>query len=303
MEPLLGPLAAFASSLTWAIGVSAYSTLAINNHPAAVNMTRAFVALPLALGFALLTLGGIGPVAHLLSEVPGSKFSWLVVSMFSGYAFGDVLFLISARSIGVPAALAIASCFPFWSAIAGFFVLGESPSGTKLLGLGCTVLGTIIVILSGRKHSGAGLTPHTKAYWVGVFLAVMTSILWAINAYATTVGGRDLPVAITTILRLSIALILCPMVGLIMNRKWTGLVPAPLIKRFLLVFMLEGFGGATLYTYGLGHSSVAVGSALSALSPAMAAPLAWALGSETFSLPKAIGIVTALVGVVLLVLP
>lgn len=303
MSLLLGPLAAFASSFTWAVGVSVYSRLSLEHLPASVNITRAAVAFPLAVLFAVVTLGGVSPVFECLADVSAAQAGWLFLSMFSGYAFGDVLFLLSTKSIGVPAALAIASCYPFWSAIAGFSFLGENLSPTKAVGLACTVLGTVVVILSGRNQAKLNLNASPKSYWVGVLLAVMTSMFWALNAYATSVGGKNLPLAIGTVVRLGIALVLCPLVALVMTRRTVGPVPLPLIKRYFFIFMLEGFGGAALYMYGLGHSSVAVGSALSALSPAMAAPIAWTMGTERFSLLKTFGILTALVGVILLVLP
>ena len=45
----LGPLAAFASSCTWAYGTSVYSALARQHAPVTVNLCRALVALPLFL--------------------------------------------------------------------------------------------------------------------------------------------------------------------------------------------------------------------------------------------------------------
>lgn len=302
MDSILGPLAAFASSFTWAIGVTAYYRLSTVYLPASINITRALIALPLALLFAAYTLGGIAPIWQGLLDVSAFQVGWLILSMFAGYAFGDALFLFSTRSIGVPAALAIASCYPFWSALGGFLFLGEKLTTYKALGLAAAVGGTVIVILSGRKRT-ATQSIGPRSYWTGVALAILTSLFWGLNAYATSVGGRDLPIAIATVLRLSIALILCPIIAFFMTRRFVGPVALSDMRRYILIFMLEGFGGAMLYMYGLSHSPIAVGSALSALSAAISAPIAWLTGAEKFSLAKSIGIIVALIGIVLLVAP
>ena len=303
----LGPLAAFASSWTWAVGVSAYSHLATRYPAASVNITRAMVALPVAVIFGLLTYGSLSGLRDALVAVSITRLLWLTLAMFSGYAFGDVLFLMSTRAIGAPAALAIASCYPFWSALAGFIFLGEVVTLLKSAGIACTVGGTILVILSGTRALKVGdQTKDSKSrnlYLRGVILALLTSGLWSINAYSTTVGGRGLSVAVATITRLGIALVLCPIVAAVMTRRWAGPVAKVDLKRFFIVFLIEGFGGATLYMYGLGHSSIAAGSALSALSPAIAAPLAWLSGVERFSMLRTAGILLALLGVILLMIP
>ena len=304
---LLGPLAAFASSWTWAVGVSAYSQLATRYPAASVNITRAMVALPVAIIFGLLTHGGLFGLRDALAAVSSTRLLWLTLAMFSGYAFGDVLFLMSTRAIGAPAALAIASCYPFWSALAGFIFLGEVVTLLKSIGITCTVGGTILVILSGTRSLKVGDQTKDRQskqlYLRGVILALLTSGLWSINAYSTTVGGRGLSVAVATITRLGIAMVLCPVVAAFMTRRWASPVAKVDLRRFFLVFLIEGFGGATLYMYGLAHSSVAAGSALSALSPAIAAPLAWLSGAERFSMLRTAGILLALLGVILLMIP
>lgn len=60
MNTGLGTAAALASSVTWALGSVAYSRLAQQYNPQAVNISRALVALPLFVLTTVFAMGGLG---------------------------------------------------------------------------------------------------------------------------------------------------------------------------------------------------------------------------------------------------
>jgi drug/metabolite transporter (DMT)-like permease len=297
---LAGPICSILSSLTWAVGVSAYSKLSKVHPPFKVNFARALVAFPLFL-LTLLLVGGPHGFAHALSSVSRSHFLWLSVSVVSSFAIGDVLFLMSTESLGVPSALAIASVFPVWSAIAGLIFKHEVLSIKQVSGLIAVVAGVILVILS--QHAPDLSTQKQKVkwihnYWVGIGLVFLASAFWSLNTFGVALGGVGLEPAAASAVRMGIAVIFCPVVGwLFMGKVTNPLLPSKLFRKNLWIFILEGFGGSLFFMYGLTHSKIAVASALSSLAPVLSLPIALILKTDRLSFQKTLGIFLVVGGI------
>jgi drug/metabolite transporter (DMT)-like permease len=305
-----GMACALSSSLTWAIGSGFYARLTEKHSAATVNFSRASIAFPLFLMTGLLT----APHA-LTSGVPAPTVGWALVSVLSSYGIGDVCFFMSAIAIGVPSAMAIGSTYPLLSALAAVALRGETLTPHRALGILLTVAGTILVILAaGKKPTATPVeTPsaseqrkHILSRRTGVGLAFLTSFCWCLNAIAVAEAGRTLHSAWVNVLRMGIALILCPVVGLLLARFTGAKAPRrPWIGgkdyvRSIWVFALEGYGGALLFTYGLTHSPLSVGPALSALAPVFAVPVAWIHGREKLFSPRTLGVLLVVAGLCLL---
>lgn len=310
----MGPLAALASSFTWAIGVGVYSKLSRQHSAFLINSSRAAVALPLFLLSVLVMGGGFSGFLKLVSVVNAQHVGWFTLSMLASYALGDALFLWSARIVGVPGALAIASSYPFWSALVGWGINGEALSLGQFLGLVAVVSGTVLVILAGyREHGsrrpiGAPKPALHVRFGVGVALGFVTSLCWALNTFAVSRGGIGLTAPVANVCRMAIALVLCPAFGILFSyqQKRTRpriqvLLPLPQLRASLPIFAIEGFGGSLSFIYGITHSPLAVGSALSSLAPVISVVIAWITRTERFSLSKTLGVLLVVGGVVLLV--
>lgn len=306
-----GPIAAFMASVTWATGVLAYSKLS-HQYPAyIINFHRILIGFPAAC-LLLTVVGGWGPS---FAAMDMTKALWAVVVVLSSYAFGDALFLMSTRHMGGPGALAIASIYPLWSAVWGSFFEGQSLSYLQIIGIVVVVAGVVAVILSGAKKDDlAPSVPRlqdlepvpSKKFWrearfLGVLLAFGASLSWAMNAIAVAKLGQGLNAMFVNVLRLGIAVALCPLVGIMMNGRASfkliskkDLVPA------LPVFGVECILGPFFFAYGLANSSLAVGAALSALAPAISVPVAVLMGRERFSKLKTAGVAAVVAGVWLL---
>ena len=288
---MLGELSAFGASLTWAWGTTVYSKLAHKYPAVTVNLGRALIGFPLFViaGF-FETHGGSWPV------VSPSQYAWFAVSVICSTAVGDWVFLMATTEIGPSLALAIASFYPVYSAFAGVLIKGEILSGIQYLGLLVAVSGIIYVVLLGRKN---GDVRNLKR---GLLLGILTSFFWFLNTFAVATAGRGLPSGVANMIRLGMAIVFCTFLGGIVFRVRRLTLEQSDLKKYSWVFAIEAFFGSFFYVYGLSHASLAVGSVLTALAPAISVPLAWMSGSERVSYRKLIGIVVVVAGLSLLVI-
>lgn len=313
MDSFLGPAAAFGTSLTWALGVAFYSVLGERHAPATINFTRAAVALPLFLAWALVSQGGPAGLVEAFVAVGWERVAWFVLSMLASFALGDALFLWSTQSLGPAGALALSSVYPLWSAMAGWAFLGQVMTGVSWVGLVVVLIGTVFVILSPTRavasraetHPEHGVARVKVPAWAlaktwGVVLALGASLMWALNAWTVAKVGGGLPVEVANSLRMAIAGALCPLVGFFMSRGSRLILPRFEIRRLWWVFVLEGFLGTILYFYGLTHSPLAVGAVLTSLAPVVVVPVALLMGREKFSLKRTFGVLAVFAGICLL---
>ncbi|HVJ65197.1 MAG TPA: DMT family transporter [Bdellovibrionota bacterium] len=303
----LGPLASFLASLTWAVGVLGYAKLSETYPAYIINLHRILVGLPAA----CLILSIMGGWGESLALVNSSKVSWAVVVVLSSYAFGDALFFMATKRLGGPGALAIASVYPLWSALYGATFEGQMLSGTQIAAIVVVVAGVVAVILSGAKNEdlAPGIprvqeiqTPPRRFLLMpqpwGFVLAILASLCWSMNTIAVSKLGEGMNAVFVNVLRLSIALVLCPLIGVAMNdRASLKLFTWKSFKPFVLVFAVESIMGPIFYVYGLSHSQLAIGAALTSLAPAISVPVAIALGREKFSWLKSAGIVAVVAGI------
>lgn len=290
---LLGPLGALGSSLTWAIGSAVYTRRARTHSAVEVNLSRAAVVTPLFLCAAYLTLG-----PQILAGFTPIRLSWLALSTVCSYGLGDLLFYLSALRLGTATALAIASVYPVWAAVLGALSLGETLTAARLGGIALCTGGVAWLVLLSRESD-----PHRpRAPGTGLFLALLTSLLWAGNTYSIRRGATGLPMLAANCFRFGLAL-----AGLLLART---LLPGPktrLLRRgpeaagFALAAVVEGFLGSSMFVYGLSHTDLAIAAPLSSLAPLFAVPVGLCLGTERLSLQRLCAILTTVGGVVLLV--
>lgn len=301
----LGPLCALASSLTWAYGSAVYTREAGRVGATEVNLTRALLVLPL---FAAATLVTAGPQA--LGALRVSNLGWLSLSMLCSYGVGDLLFYLTALRLGTPTGLAISSIFPVWSALLGALTLGEHISGGRAAGIGCCIAGVAWLVLLQAPGDSQTPTVRGRALGAGVALALLTSLLWAGNAYSIRRGAVGLPMFLVNTFRYFTAVLVLLGMWLAQQRRQRRagdakrerlLLSLRHLRRFMATVLVEAFLGSSLFVYGLSHSDLSVASPLSSLAPLFAVPIGLFLGTERLHLRRLLAIVLTVTGVVLLV--
>lgn len=296
---ILPVLAAFSASITWAIGSSTYSLLARSHPSQAINFSRALLVLPLFLIVSMITsFNESGFFLNSLRSLKNDNVVWLIVSNIASFALGDVFFFISTTMVGVPTALAIASTFPVIATAGAIFFDNQILSFYNGFGLFCVVIGTVIVIKTGKKTLTQSISK--EKYKTGIILSAITACFWALNTYASAKGALGISPFDANVIRMVSALILCPSIGFLKDKKWTFLLPPTALKKYWPIFILESFFGSTFYMYGISNTPMALGSTLTSLAPVLTVPVALWMGWEKFSLHKTLGIIMVVGGISLL---
>ena len=292
---LLGPLAALASSVTWAYASTRYAQASRDVGSSRVNLARALCVVPIYFVVTLLQRGG-----GIFDGVTPPKVAWLFASVLCSYAIADNLFFTAARRLGISTALSIASTYPLWAAVVGA-IFGGEPFGPLRAGGTLLCVGGVIALVRLGPMAKASAEPH-RTDVLGVVLAFIASILWAGNSISVKHGAVDLSAWQANAIRYAIALVLlCAQVGFARTppaRKapmagWLWLVPA---------ILTDALCGSMFYVYGLSHTDLAVGSTLSSLAPLISVPVAIAVGEERWSAPRFLAVTTTTIGVVVLIL-
>jgi drug/metabolite transporter (DMT)-like permease len=295
-EQLLGALAAFATSVTWAFASARYAEASRGASGVRVNLVRAIVA-SLVWSVALLLLDG----PRALHQVSARHALLLAGSIACSYAIGDNIFFAAARRIGISAALAVATIYPLWAALYGVLFRGEPFGVQRALGLVACLAG-ITALLAQSRHDVGATEATRKAGLAGVALALITSLFWAGNAVCLKLGGEGLSLYVVNAVRFCVgALLLAAQLPL--EKQRDGARPASLRALLLALWipLLADTGlGSICYTYGITHTDLALGATLSSLSPLVALPIAAANRTEQLTLAKIVSVVVTVAGVVLL---
>ena len=302
----LGPLCALASSLTWAYGSAVYTREASRVGATEVNLTRALLVLPLFVLTALITVGPQG-----FAELRWANLGWLSLSMLCSYGLGDLMFYLAALRLGTPTGLAISSTFPVWSALLGALTLGEHIGPLRAAGIAACIGGVAWLVLLQAPDGAAPRVVRGRALGTGVALAVLTSLLWAGNAYSIRRGATGLPLFVVNSFRYFMAVLVLTTTWLVQQRRRARqptenvrerLLGSRLhLRRFAVTVLVEAFLGSSIFVYGLSHSDLSVAAPLSSLAPLFAVPIGLFLGTEKLHLRRLLAIVITVAGVILLV--
>ncbi len=309
----VGAMSGFLASCTWALGTSVYSKLSRENSAVAVNFARAWVALPLFILAEFITAGGIHQGLAEYAVAGWSHLGWMSLSMVASYGMGDVIFLWSTRSLGVPGALAIASSYPFWTAWVGVIFEGQILRPAQWFGLVVTLCGIVLVILNSprapdRSASSMSTDPseelaksrkqaqHAAVPWKGIALAVLASFFWSLNSYSVARGSVGVSVFVGNTLRMSSGVVLSYVLGRFLAPNDPILMPWKTVKPFLWLFALESFGGSFFYMTAFSKAPLVIAATMCSLAPVISVPVALAFGMEKFSLFRTAGVALVAIG-------
>lgn len=310
----LGALAALSSSLSWSVASTVFARAARRHGPLQVGLARTLLAAPLF----LLAVAVALPLSS-LRAFDGARVGWTLLSSLCSFALADLCFFIAARRLGTSRALALASIFPLWTALAGALWFGERLLPWRGVGMLLCVAGVVSLILLRHDEptpSSQSSSPAVSraAMWSGVMLALLTSLMWALNGIALRKAGEGASILLVNALRNVLALAILAVATVAVRRKVrsrvhhrepvvppTARLPKDALRLLWPAILLDGLYGAMAFVYAFAHAPLAVAATLSSLAPLFSVPVALYAGDERFSLPRSLAIAATVGGIVLIV--
>jgi drug/metabolite transporter (DMT)-like permease len=304
-----GELAATGTLICWAFGSHCFEAAGRRVGSMSVNMLRLFIAFFM---FCIaLWARGMQPIPF---EFSATAWFWLALSGVIGLSIGDIFLFRAFVEIGPRLTLLIMSLNAPFSAMLGWWFLGEQYGPWQWLGMVVTLVGIGWVILERPPEEetlpDAAPPPVTRARLVrklslrGILLAFAGTVGQSIGSAMSKHGMGDYDAFAATQIRViggivGLALLFCVL------RRWKITFRA-LGDRRAVMWMTFGaflgpFLGVGLYLQAMKHTEIGVVATIVALLPIVVIPLSMAIHKEHVS-PRAVaGAVIAFCGVLMLV--
>jgi len=151
-----GELAALATAVFWTVTAVSFEFAGKRIGTFSLNLIRLMIGFVFLGLFSLITRGFFLPL-----DASPSAWFWLSLSGLVGFVIGDLLLFKAFILIGARISMLIYASVPPMTAVIGWLVLGEVPTGQGLAGMAATITGIALVVLQrGEKVNGARNFTH-----------------------------------------------------------------------------------------------------------------------------------------------
>ena len=200
----LGELAAFGAAISWTFSAMFYRKALQETKPVVANIIR----LTCTGGILFLIVIAIGKIS-VLASLPAEALMLAGFSGIIGLGFGDTLYMVSLKRIGVVRAVPITCIYPLFTLLWAIILAGEEVTVSICLGAIAVVLGTWLL---SRETENEASPLEKRNLLIGVTYALATAAIWSISItmmdLAVTLpekSGIDNALAVNTIRVMTIA--------------------------------------------------------------------------------------------------
>jgi DME family drug/metabolite transporter len=231
---MIGELAALSAAICWTASAILYKEALSKAKPISANIMRCVSTSVILVAF----LTAIGK-SWVLTSVPADAVVLACVSGIVGLGFGDTLYMVSLKRIGVARAVPITCTYPLFNLLWAVFLVREQVTLPVVLGAIIIILG---IWLLGQKKETHANGKKNKNLVIGVACALATAVIWSISITMIDMAVKetrnlDYALAINTIRVTAIAISL--------------LASAPLIDREFGFLKMQKKTSATLIFGGI----------------------------------------------------
>ncbi|MDH5793541.1 MAG: DMT family transporter [Candidatus Bathyarchaeota archaeon] len=170
---MMGELAALGAAICWTISAIMYKEALFKTKPVSANIVR-LVCTSIILVACLAIIGKFG----VLMNLPACAVVLACVSGIIGLGFGDTLYMMSLKLIGVARAVPITCVYPLFNLLWAVFLVEEPITLSVILGAVTIVFGIWLL----RQETTAGTAETDKKILVkGVAYALATAVMWSVS--------------------------------------------------------------------------------------------------------------------------
>jgi drug/metabolite transporter (DMT)-like permease len=170
---MIGELAALGAAICWTVSAILYKEALLKTKPVSANIVR-LVCTSIILVAYLAIIGKFG----VLMNLPAYAVVLACVSGIIGLGFGDTLYMMSLKLIGVARAVPITCVYPLFNLLWAVFLVEEPITLSVVLGAVTIVFGIWFL----RQETNAGTAETEKKILVkGVAYALATAVMWSVS--------------------------------------------------------------------------------------------------------------------------
>ncbi len=296
----LGTLLAIAQAIVWSTATIFLRRLSTRLDPFMVNGLRATVGLMIIIPLVFIS-GGQADYAL----VTPLRLLYLAGSITIGGVFGDALYIMSLKKLGVSRAFPITNSYPLFTVIFSYVLLGEPVGVLMIAGMALVMLGVYLVARPrGQVQTGDTAAPLPPGQLLrGALMAVTAAVTWGFSSTLLALGLRGINSIVANSVRVPFVIAISLLIGAARG----GFRGLGKLDRTVLVSLLGagilGWGiGGSLYVTSVQLAGASRASIVGATAPLFAVPLSWAMLKERPSRYTLLGTVISVAGIVLVVL-
>jgi DME family drug/metabolite transporter len=181
---MMGEFAALGAAVSWAVSALLYRKALSETKPVSANIIRLTLT-SVVLFFFLVAAGLIG----VLTKLPMSVVVFAGVSGVIGLGFGDTLYMVSLKMIGVARAVPVTCTYPLFNLLWVALFAGEPVTWSVALGAVVIVLG--VWLLSLEQKGDAGVKKNVLGK--GLAVALATALLWSVSIAMMGLAVKETP--------------------------------------------------------------------------------------------------------------
>jgi drug/metabolite transporter (DMT)-like permease len=285
-----GELAAIVTAVSWTVSSTLFDQISKRVGTFAVNYTK--VCLALIFISIYLFFNGNGTIP---SSIPANGWMWLSISGLIGFIIGDLFLFQAFIMIGARISMVVYAIAPSLTAVAGYFIFGESLPPLAIVGMAMTLSGIVLVVISRPSNNGYPV----KGRAIGVFYAFLATICQAAGYLLSKQGMAFTDPVRATQIRL-IASVAGFTVLMFVMRKFKHVLSAIkdryVLPRLASASFFGPFFGVTLSMYAIHNASAGIVSTIISTTPVLLIVPAVFILKERVTFLEIAGALLAVVG-------
>ena len=293
----IGELAALGTALCWTIVGITFESAGKKVGSLSVNYIRLIFGFIFISLYAFLTRGLIFPV-----DANSSNWIWLSISGFIGFFLGDMFLFQAYVEIGSRISSLIMAASPPIAALLGYLLLKERLRPISILGMGITIIGIAIVILSKDTDEKKVKVNHSIK---GLVYAVLGAVGQSIGLILSKVGMGDYNPLAATQIRIITGFISFTVLFIVLKKFGElkiALKDRNAMKTIAFGSFFGPFIGVTLSLLSLQYTSAGISSTITSITPITIIPFSIMIFKEKIKPKEILGAIVSVVGVGLLFL-
>lgn len=293
-EILLGTVVGLTASALWAVSVVVYRSQRDAITPIGIASVKMWVAL------AFMTLLVFISAPYAPVAIPMDAVFYISLSVTMGAVMGDTLYLMAQERIGVSYAYPIAMSHPILTYYFAILLVDEPFILSRFMGTIMTVVGIVVISIESNNHD-EDATGDSKMDLVGIALALVTMLLWALCAVVLQIGAANVGAIEANFVRVVVGSIEFVPICLIARHRG---MPTPTRRATEVVAFAAIFGmaiGSLLFVLMVQLLNAALASVVGSTSSLFALPISVLYLKEKVTRKALAGVMLAVVGVILAV--